>query len=186
MMNSYITPIEILIFGDFMACEIFDSFPLSDGVGYLCRKDDYLSSIVAKMAGEIEQKRPEKVFVLAGSKDAILGMQPEEYFVHVEMAVEITQGIGIPMTMAVPLPSGDPDIENRLIAYRKKLYAFERQGKIELLDLYGIMKEQYWDDEEGKLTKRQFIEEYYVDSTHLNKNGKETMCGTIYEYFWGV
>ena len=184
-MNTYDTPVEILIFGDYMACEIFDAVTRSDGVAYMCRANDYLGSIVAKMACEIGQKRPEKMIVFAGNQDAILGMQPEEYSTHVAMAVEITQCIGVPLTMVVPMPSGDPDIENKLAAYRRELYVFERQGKLELLDLYGIMREQYWDDEEGKLTKRQFIEEYYADSNHLNKDGKETMCSKIYEYFWG-
>ena len=51
--------VEFLIFGDYMACDIFEASPRSDRVAYLCRPDDYLSSIVAKLEYAVAQNRPQ-------------------------------------------------------------------------------------------------------------------------------
>ena len=185
-MNTYNIPIELLIFGDFMACEIFDAVPRSDGVSYLCRPDDFIGSIAAKMACEIERNRPENVVVFAGNQDAIMGMQPEEYDFHIAMMGQIVQSLKVPLTVVVPLPCGDPTVEQRLIAYRRLLRTVERQEKIQLLDLYGMEIEELEDNYGEKVTKRQFMRQYYEDKIHLNKDAKEAMCQRVYEYFWGV
>ena len=184
-MNTYDTPVEILIFGDYMACEIFDSSTRSDGVAYMCRANDYLSSIVSKMEHEMMQKRPRTVVVFAGNQDAILGMQPEEYDFHIAMMGQIVQSMKVPLTLVVPLPCGDPTVEQRLIAYRRLLRKVERQEKTQLLDLYEIEIAELEDNYGEKVTKRQFLRQYYEDKIHLNKDGKEAMCQRVYEYFWG-
>ena len=185
-LNTYEIPIELLIFGDFMACEIFDAVPRSDGVSYQCRPDDFIGSIAAKMACEIERNRPENVVVFAGNQDAIMGMQPEEYDFHIAMMGQIAQSLKVPLTLVVPLPCGDPTVEQRLIAYRRLLRKVERQEKIQLLDLYEIEIEELEDNCGEKVTKRQFMRLYYEDKIHLNKDAKEAMCQRVYEYFWGV
>ena len=86
--------VEFLIFGDYMACEIFDASPRSEGVAYLCRPDDYLSSIVAKLEYAVAQNRPQQVVVFAGNQDAIMGMQAKEYELHISLIVQTIQTLG--------------------------------------------------------------------------------------------
>ena len=185
-MNTYLDPIEILVFGDFMACEILDAQPRSDGVSYLCRPDDHTASIAAKFGCEIERQRPEQAVVFAGAQDAIMGMQSDEFEFNISILVQTAKECHVPLTLITPLFSGDPVIEKRLATYRERLYVFDRQHKLYLFDLYRTLWERVEDSEGEKMTKRQYLHRYYADNIHLNKDGKEELCQSIYEYFWGV
>lgn len=185
-MNTYDTPVEFLIFGDYMACEIFDSSTRSDGVAYMCRANDYLSSIVSKMEHEMMQKRPRTVVVFAGNQDAIMGMQPKEYELHISMLVQTVRALDTALIIIAPLPCGDRSTEQRLGAYRRILRKYATGKRIQLVDLYGIAAEDQWDSDGARTSKRDFLRQYYADDLHLNNAGKMTMCQLIYEYFWGA
>ena len=185
-MNTYDAKFEFLIFGDYMACEIFDAAPRSDGVAYLCRHDDYLSSIVAKMEYEVAQIRPRQVVVFAGNQDAIMGMQEKEYEMHISWLLQFAQTFGVNLIFVVPLPCGGRPVEQRLGVYRRVLRKFATGKRVQLLDLYGIAAEELWDGDGERTNKRDFLRRYYADDFHLNKAGKERMCQIIDEYFWGV
>ena len=178
--------VEFLIFGDYMACEIFDASPRSDGVAYLCRPDDYLSSIVAKVEYAVAQNRPRQVVVFAGNQDAIMGMQAKEYELHISLLVETLQRLGTYLIIIAPLPCGDRSTEQRLGAYRRILQKIATGNRGQLIDLYGIAAEELWDSYGGRNSKRDFLERYYADDVHLNNSGKAKMNQIIYEYFWGV
>lgn len=178
--------VEFLIFGDYMACEVFDASPRSDGVAYLCRPDDYLSSIVAKLEYAVAQNRPRQVVVFAGNQDAIMGMQAKEYELHISLLVETLQGLGTYLIFIVPLPCGDRSTEQRLGAYRRILRKYATGKRIQLFDLYGIAAEEWWDCDGARTSKRDFLRQYYADDFHLNNAGKAKMNQIIYEYFWGV
>lgn len=185
-MNTYALPVEFLIFGDFMACEILDAQPRSDGVSYLCRPNDHTASIAAKFDYEIDKQRPKQAVIFAGVQDAILGMHPDEYEFHILTMAKSAKECHVPLTLIPPLFSGNPVIEKRLATYRARVHLFDRQRKLYLLDLNRTLWEQEEDSEAEKMTKRQYMRKYYADEIHLNKDGKENLCQTIYEYFWGV
>ena len=185
-MNTYDTRVEFLIFGDFMACEIFDASPRSDGVAYLCRADDYLSSIVAKLEYEVAQKRPRHVVVFAGNHDAIMGMQGKEYDLHISSIVQAIQTLGTSLIIISPLPCGDRETEHRLGAYRRILQKYATGKWVQVIDLYGIAAEELWDCDGERNSKRDFLRRYYADDVHLNNAGKSKIGQIIYEYFWGA
>ena len=185
-MNTYDIPVEFLIFGDYMACEIFDASPRSDGVLYLCRHDDYLSSVAAKLECEVAQNHPRQVVVFAGNQDAIMGMQAKEYEMHIAWLVQTVKTLGASLIFIAPLPCGDRSTEQRLGAYRRILRKFATGKRVQLLDLYYIDAEELWDGEGERTNKREFLQRHYVDDFHLNNAGKERMCQIIDEYFWGV
>ena len=185
-MNTYVSPVEILIFGDFMACEVFGSQPWCYGISYLCRPDDHVGSIAAKFVHEVERQHPKQVVVFAGIQDAILGMHPDEYEFHILSMTTSAQEYRVPLTLITPLLSSDPVLERRLAAYRQRLHGFARQRKVYLFDLYQTLKEEVADFEGETLTKREYLRRYHADKIHLNKYGREDICQTIYVYFWGV
>ena len=185
-MRIYDNRVEFLIFGDYMACEIFDAVPRSDGVAYLCRHDDYLSSIVAKMEREVAQIKPRHVVVFAGNQDAIMGMQEKEYEMHISWLVQTVPTLGVNLIFIVPLPCGERSAEQRLNIYRRVLRKVATGKRVRLLDLYDIASEELWDFDGERTNKRDFLRRYYADDFHLNKAGKERMCQIIDEYFWGV
>ena len=178
--------VEFLIFGDYMACDIFEASPRSDRVAYLCRPDDYLSSIVAKLEYAVAQNRPRQVVVFAGNHDAIMGMQAKEYDLHISLIVQTIQTLGTSLIIFAPLPCGDRETEQRLGAFRRILQKYATAKRVQVIDLYGIAAEELWHCDGERNSKRDFLDRYYADDVHLNNAGKAKMSQIIYEYFWGV